>query len=398
MIERVVEILSELVAFDTVSSKSNLAIIDYIETHLLNAGAHIEKFPSTDGTKAAIWATIGPKDIPGIVLSAHTDVFPIANQAWDQNPFSLVESAGRLVGRGTCDMKGFIAVCLAVLPQISSAHLRVPIHFSFSYDEEVGIVGVRPMLRAIAERPVKPFACIVGEATEMQLAIGHKGKRAETVIVTGRACHSSLAPEGVNAIMRGSEIISYIESLGHRLAETGARDPAYSVPFSTTNVSPAHGGIAISSIPDEFTFTYEFRVVPGDDPEALISQVHIFASKILSKKMRPISPDTNIRFEPHTAYPGLDTDTSTPVSQLIRSIIGDLPTIKMTGGTEAGLFQSIAGIPSVIIGPGSTEQCHQPHEYVERTQLEKSLEVISRLVDIAGSDDVLPFLPTTHPL
>ncbi|MGC2083377.1 MAG: M20/M25/M40 family metallo-hydrolase, partial [Bradyrhizobium sp.] len=232
-INRIKAILAELVGFDTVSDKSNLALIDYVEAYLATHDVSAQRIMDPTGQKAALWVTIGPADKPGIVLSGHTDVVPVTGQSWSHDPFALVERDGRLYARGAVDMKGFVATCLALVPEMTRAKLTAPIHLAISYDEEVGCIGVRPLLSEVNKLQVKPLACFVGEPSLMQVAIGHKGKHALRAIVRGEAVHSSLAPQGVNAVEYAADLIAEIRRRARQIAAGSARDALYDVPFTT---------------------------------------------------------------------------------------------------------------------------------------------------------------------
>src|SRR5690349_5896157 len=257
--ERIRKLLSDLVAFDTVSDRSNLALIDYIEDYLAAFGIKGRRIIDETGQKAALWVTIGPEDKPGYVLSGHTDVVPVAGQDWSRDPFKLVERDGRLYGRGSTDMKGFVAVCLAMVPEMREAGLATPIHLAISYDEEIGCVGVRPMLGEVAKKKVRPLGAFIGEPTEMKVIIGHKGKHGVRATFRGLARHSSIAPDGVNAIEYAAELITEIRRRAVKLAAARSNDSLYDVPHSTLLTSIVHGGAALNIVPDTCTVDFECR-------------------------------------------------------------------------------------------------------------------------------------------
>jgi acetylornithine deacetylase len=280
-IEGILAILSRLVAFDTVSRNSNLPLVDWVEDFLRPLGFTLERLPDPTGRKANLLATIGPLDRAGYVLSGHTDVVPVEGQAWTSDPFTLRQEGGRLYGRGACDMKGFLAVCLAAARCMAEARLEKPIHFAFSYDEEVGCVGVRSLVERLAGGEVKPEACFVGEPTGMGVVIGHKGKRSVRATVLGLTCHSSLAPQGVNAVEIGAMLAAEISRIGERLMREGARDALYDVPHSTSHVGVLRGGTALNIVPDLCELMFEFRVIGGEDADRLVDEVVAFARERL---------------------------------------------------------------------------------------------------------------------
>jgi acetylornithine deacetylase len=378
---RIVEILSKLVAFDTTSSNSNLPLIEWVEATLLPLGFALERIPDASGGKANLWASIGPRDVPGYILSGHTDVVPTEGQAWASDPDRLRQDGGRLYGRGACDMKGFLAVCLAMAEEMKGPALARPIHLAFSYDEEVGCVGARGIVEMLRNGPVRPEACFVGEPTNMGVVVGHKGKRSVRVRVRGLTCHSSLAPQGVNAVEAGARLVAEISRIARDLAATGRRDPLYDIPHSTGHVGVLRGGTALNIVPDECEILFEFRVIGGDDPDELVRQVMRYAQDTLEPGMRAVDPGTGIDFDVYAGFPGLDTAPDAAVVTLAKAMSGRNDHAKVAFGTEAGLFHEIAGIPTVVIGPGSIEQAHKADEWVEIEQLEKCAAFVGRLIE-----------------
>ncbi len=381
--DRIVAILSTLVAFDTTSRNSNLPLIDWAEGFLAERGFRCERVPDATGTKANLFASIGPEDVPGYVLSGHTDVVPVDGQDWSSDPFVLREDGGRLYGRGACDMKGFLAVCLAAADAMAAAPLREPIHLALSYDEEVGCVGARGLVARLAERAVRPLACFVGEPSGMGVVIGHKGKRSARAHVRGLTCHSSLAPRGVNAVQYGALLAAEIHRMADDLAASGVRDELYDVPHSTGHVGVLRGGTALNIVPDACELAFEFRVVGADDPDALMERVRDFARARLEPRMRAVSPAAGIDIEVYAGFPGLDTDPAEPVVTLAKSLAARNDHAKVAYGTEGGLFRAVAGIPTVIVGPGSIEQAHKADEWIEVAQLEACARFVERLIERA---------------
>lgn len=376
------DILGRLVAFDTTSRNSNLPLLDWVEDYLSGFGVAGERVHDETGSKANLWVTIGPKDVAGYVLSGHVDVVPVDGQDWSTDPFRLTEADGRYYGRGTCDMKGFVASCLAAVPDMVAAPLAKPIHLAISYDEEVGCRGVRTLLAVLKDRPLKPEACFVGEPTNMQVVIAHKTGRPMRVVVRGHEVHSSLRPSGVSAIEEAAKLIVKINEIGQRLARRTDLDPLFSVPFSTTSVGVIRGGTVRNIVAGECVVDFDLRCVPGDDPIAIVAEIEAYAREVLEPPMKAIAPEAGFIFEELALVPGLDTAADAPVTVLAKRLAGRNDHAKVAYGTEAGLFQEI-GIPTVIVGPGSIEQAHKPDEYVEATELEKADAFIQRLIDHA---------------
>jgi acetylornithine deacetylase len=374
-----VDILGKLVAFDTTSRNSNLPLIDWVEEYLAGYGVSGERVYDETGQKANLWVTIGPKDVAGYVLSGHVDVVPVDGQDWSTNPFQLAEKDGRYFGRGTCDMKGFVASSLAAVPEMLAAPLAKPIHFAISYDEEVGCRGVRTLLAVLKDRPLKPEACFVGEPTNMQVVIAHKTGRPMRVTVKGFEAHSSLRPYGVSAIEEAAKLIVKINEIGQRLARRPDLDPLYSVPFSTTSVGVIKGGTVRNIVAGECVVDFDLRCVPGDDPHAIVAEIEAYARDVLEPPMKAIAPAAGFVFEELALVPGLDTAADAPVTVLAKKLAGRNDHAKVAYGTEAGLFQEI-GIPTAIVGPGSIEQAHKPDEYVEAVELAKADAFMGRLI------------------
>jgi acetylornithine deacetylase len=377
--QQTIEVLEALVGFDTTSRNSNLALVEWVEAYLDRFGVTHERVPDETGAKANVWATIGPPGVPGTILSGHTDVVPVDGQSWSNDPFRLTERNGRLYGRGATDMKGFDACCLAAVPEMMAAPLTRPIHLALSYDEEVGCLGVRGMIARLERAPVKPAACFVGEPTEMGVVIGHKGKRSFRVFVHGKTCHSSLAPHGVNAVEYAARLIVKIRDISDRLARSGTRDPLYDVPYTTAHTGVVHGGTALNIVPDVCMFEYEFRPLATDDVGNLVNEVTAYGRERLEPEMRAVDPAARIVFEEKSEFPGLETSASDDVVGLAKRLAGRNEHSKVAYGTEAGLF-ALAGIPTVVIGPGSIDQAHKADEYIAVSQLEACGAFLDRLI------------------
>lgn len=381
---RTVEILSRLVGFDTTSRNSNLELIDYAETVLRECGARTERTYDATGGKANLWATIGPEDEAGIVLSGHTDTVPVDGQAWTTDPFELVEREGRFFGRGTCDMKGFLAVALSTAHDLPGKELVRPVHFAFSYDEEVGCIGVRGLLAELARKPLLPAACIVGEPTMMDVAIGHKAKRSLKITVHGSSGHSSRAPQFVNAVEHAARIVVKMREIGQRLAAGSGRDELYDIAHTTAHVGTMHGGTALNIVPDRCEMTCEFRILPAEDADALVAEIAAFIRAEVEPEMKAVHADAGVDIELLAAFPGLDIAADHPLVAQAKRAAGRNGHLKVAYGTEAGLFDEI-GIPTVVCGPGSIAQAHKPDEFIAADQLAACERFLAALLEDGGA-------------
>jgi acetylornithine deacetylase len=375
-----VEILRELIGFDTTSRLSNLPMMHRIREMLAGFGVASELIESPDGTKANVWATIGPADRPGIILSGHTDVVPVEGQDWTDDPFTMVERDGKLFGRGTADMKGFVAAAIAAVPRMLEADLAVPFHLAFSYDEEVGCNGVRGLIDRVKTLAVKPAICIVGEPTDMRVIIGHKGGRGYRCHVRGTEAHSSLAPLSVNAIEWAAELIVFIRALARRLAEEGPRDPEFDVVHTTISTGQINGGTAINIVPNACDFIFEFRHLASVAPESVVDAIATHAHAVLEPQMKALAPQTGFGFEPIYEYPALDMAPDDPLVTTMKRLVGRNDHAKVAYGTEGGLFQRDLGVPTVVCGPGSIVQAHKPDEWIAIEQLRRCDAFLERLV------------------
>lgn len=378
--DRVLELLSTLVAFDTTSRDTNLPLVDWAQAHLAALGFRIDRVSDPTGEKAALFASIGPDGPDGIVLSGHTDVVPVDGQTWTSDPFRLRRNGGKVFGRGACDMKGFDAVCLAGAEQMARATLARPIHLALTYDEEVGCVGGRVLAEHLKAKGMSAQACFVGEPTLMGTVVGHKGKRSVRVRVRGSTCHSSLAPQGVNAVEFGARLVAEVRRIADRLAAEGRRDDLYDVPHSTGHVGVFRGGTALNIVPDEAEIVFEFRTIGADDPDALVAEVERFARTELEPAMGKVRPESGFDIEVFAGFPGLDTAPDAPVVRLAHALSGGSGATKVAFGTEAGLFATIAGIPSVVIGPGSIEQAHKADEWIAVDELMRCGRFVERVI------------------
>ncbi|MEM9427898.1 MAG: acetylornithine deacetylase [Pseudomonadota bacterium] len=373
------KILAELIRFETVSDRTNLPLLDWVEAYLAEWGVAGRRVMDASGEKANLIVTIGPADVPGYVLSGHVDVVPVEGQDWTVPPFGGVIRDGRVWGRGASDMKGFVAVVLAAVPDMVAAPLARPLHIVLSYDEEIGCVGVRSAVRELSTWPVRPLGCFVGEPTGMDVVLGHKAKVATRAVVTGRAGHSSRAPEAVNAAEYAARLAVWISDRGRALADNGARDPAYDIGHTTAHVGVLAGGVQLNLVPERAVLDFEFRAIAADDPHDLTAEAVAFAEGTLAPAMRRVTTEAGIAFETLSEAPGLDTPPETGIVTYAKSLAGRNGHRKVAFGTEAGLFAE-AGIPSVVIGPGDIARAHKADEYVEIAELEACGRFLSRLV------------------
>ena len=372
--------IERLVSFDTTSRNSNLELIHDVASYLADHDVRSNLTYDDDGRKANLYATLGPQDKPGIALSGHTDVVPVDGQDWSSDPFALHQAEDRVYGRGTCDMKGFIAVVLALVPRFLERGLETPIHLCFSYDEEVGCRGIGKLLAYLADQPVKPNACIVGEPTEMKVVRGHKGGLGMNCQVRGYECHSSLAPQGVNAVEAAAKVIAKLSEIATDKAQNGPFDYAFDIPHTTVHTGVIQGGTALNIVPRDCGFEFEVRNLPSEDPFDVLKQVQDFVHRDLEPDMKAIDSQTGFTWHERSNYPGMDTPEDAEIIALAKTLTGANATSKVAFGTEGGFFQQ-AGIPAVICGPGSIAQAHKPDEFVSLEQLALCEAFLERLMD-----------------
>jgi acetylornithine deacetylase len=380
-----IAMIRRLVGFDTTSRESNLALIHWVRDYLAEWSVPSTLVHDPDGRKANLFATIGPKDRGGIMLSGHTDVVPVDGQSWDSDPFDLVEKDGRLFGRGTTDMKSFLAVALALVPEMLARPLATPIHLALSYDEEVGCLGVRRLIDKLAEEPQRPRLCIVGEPSGMAVVAAHKGKRSWRCHVRGLECHSSVPQIGVNAVEYAAEIVARLNRIGRRYRDVGPFDPAFDPPYATVHVGTIKGGTALNIVPKDCRFEFEIRHPAEVDPLAFFAEIERQVRDEIEPEMTKISTETGVDFEFMSELPGLTTAEDHPVVQLAKAASGSNAVGKVSFGTEAGLFQR-AGIPTVVCGPGAIEQAHRPNEFIATSQVEACEAFLRRVVDRARTE------------
>lgn len=374
-------ILRDLVAFDTTSAKSNLPLIDHVQTYLAGLGISARLIPDATGTKANLWATIGPDREGGLVLNGHTDCVPVTGEVWETDPFTLTERDGRLYGRGSADMKGFLAVALAAVPDLIAMNLERPVHLAFSHDEEIGCIGVRGLLRDEAARQSRPAVCIVGEPTLMQVVTGHKGGRAYRCHFTGHAVHSSLAPLGQNAIESAAELVVFLRSLAAELA-LGPQDADFDLTHSTLSVGRIDGGTAINIVPSDASVTFEFRNLAEVDQQAIFDRIEAEVRTRILPQAQARYPAVTARFEQIYEYPAHAISAEAPLVVAMKHIVGRNDHSKVAFGAEAGLILREWGLATVLCGPGSITVAHRPDEYVERSQLAAADVMVRRAAQV----------------
>lgn len=373
-------LLGDLISFNTVSSQSNLALITYCADLLEEAGAQVTIIEDGHEAKANLYATVGPEEVPGVLLSGHTDVVPVEGQNWSVAPFEMSEHDGKLYGRGATDMKGFVASALAIVLHAAQRDLTTPLHLALSYDEEVGCLGVRSMLDMLRNAPFRPRFCIVGEPTMMSVATGHKGKVVCKLTCLGKEAHSALAPTGLNAIHLASDMIAFMRDLQAELAASSRQDEDYDVPYTTLHVGRIAGGVALNIVPNLAYVDFEIRNLPQDDPKAILRRIEDQAKQLVEPFRRDF-PEASIDLELVNSYPPLDTDGDAEVVKFVQSLTRANATSKVAFGTEGGLFSTELGVPTVICGPGSMAQGHKPDEYISEDQLAQCDAMLNTLLD-----------------
>ena len=366
--------LDRLIAFDTVSRHSNLGLIEEVRDALRAQGLTPWLNPNAEGSKANLFCTLPAQDggtQGGIILSGHTDVVPVDGQDWSSDPFKLTDKGdGRLYARGACDMKGFIACALALVPEFLAQPRAKPLHLAFSYDEEIACVGAPFMLAELQARGIRADGCVVGEPTSMKPVVAHKGLNFYRCRVHGKAAHSSLTPQGCNAIEYAARLICHIRDLADAWRAEGPFDDAFDVPYTTITTNQISGGIAPNTLPELCEFSFEFRNLPGLAPADVHIRIERYVQDELLPRMQREFAGARIELERGGAAPALDASEQAAVTELVRALTADRAVRKVAYGTEAGLFQGI-GIPTVLCGPGSIEQAHKVDEYVEVAQLEQ---------------------------
>jgi acetylornithine deacetylase len=379
------EILERLVAFDTVSARSNLELIDWVEDYLKQYGIAAVRSSAFDG-KANLYATIGPGDRGGVLLSGHTDVVPVAGQEWRSDPFRLSEAGGRLYGRGSADMKGFIALVLALVPELAQRPLKVPLHLAFTHDEETGCFGAPALIGALPQGAARPELAIVGEPTSMEIANAQKGCSFFRTRITGQDGHSSAPDRGVNAILAAAEIVAEIGRL-HAVARARARpESGFDPPHTSLSVGTIQGGTAVNIIARECAFDWDLRTLPDEDRAELKGQIDRFIQTDLLPRMRAVFPQAAVETETIVNVPPLVPKRGSPAEALARRLTGANTTTTVSFASEAGLYQE-AGIPAIVCGPGSINVAHKPDEFITRGELAAGRDFLDRLAAWAARGD-----------
>ncbi|WP_222182976.1 acetylornithine deacetylase [Geminicoccus harenae] len=385
------EWLARLVGFPTVAGGPNLDLVTHVQDALDGLGVPASLGYDPTGTKADLLFTLGRQDGPGVLLSAHSDVVPVTGQAWASDPFTLVQQDGRLIGRGACDMKGFIACVLAKVPAMQAAALHWPIHMAVSYDEELGCKGAPALVERLrAELHDLPAGCIVGEPTGMRLVDAHKGKGGWRCTVTGRAGHSALTHQGVNAVIAAAELIQHIQGLHRRCREAGPFAEGFDPPHTTASVGRIEGGGQLNIIPERCEFAFEFRTLPGQRPADWLARVQDYAERQMLPGMRAIAPEASVSFAELIGYPGLAPAQDGPFRRLVAELAEPGAAGKVAYGTDGGVIAR-AGIPTLVCGPGDMSVAHKPNEHITQAQLVRCQDFLDGL--IAASVRGVPLQP-----
>lgn len=377
------DMIERLIAFKTVSRDSNLGLIEWVRDYLHSHGAKTRLTHDATGKKANLFATLGDSPKPGLILSGHTDVVPVDGQAWDTDPFAVTEKDGRLYGRGSADMKGFIGIVLAQAPKfvaaLNSGRLDAPLHYALSYDEEVGCLGVRGLIQDLKENDIRPAGCIVGEPTSMQPIIAHKSTYRFRCSVHGREAHSSYVTFGVNAIEYAARLVVFIRQVADRLAQLERRDYGFTVPYSTLSTGVIRGGIAANVVPKDCEFVVDMRTLPGASAEALYQEVRAYA-EVLAREMQIVDPQSGIDMAWASQTVGLAASETDAIVRWAMQLSNNDTVGKVSYGTEAGLFQQM-GVPTVICGPGDIAEAHRPNEFVALEQLARCEAFMGRILE-----------------
>jgi len=374
---RTAELLSQLVAFESVSRNSNLDLVAYVTAYLAQCGVDARVIHDPTGRKASILATIGPRDAAGVVLSAHTDVVPCDGQTWATPPFKATLRDGRIYGRGTSDMKGFVAAVLAEVPDLCAADLCAPVHIAFSYDEELGCLGAPALVEQVAALPKKPLLCIVGEPTRMQVVRGHKGKIARRLTIHGRGGHSAYPDRGANAVNAAAQIAMGLRAIALELAAKQDA-PGFEPPYTTVHIGSLHGGTALNLIPETAVLEFEIRSTPRTDLGEILRRIDASVAASLDS-LRQGAPESRIETENLIDYPGLDCDAASPAAAFVSGLSGSAaPPATISFGTEAGLYAA-AGIPTLVCGPGDIARAHIADEWIGLDELGHANALLERL-------------------
>lgn len=375
-----IELIEKLVAFETVSANSNLELIEFIRMYLASYGVESQLIFNEEKTKANLLATLGPSIPGGVALSGHTDVVPVIGQKWHTDPFKMVERDGKLYGRGTVDMKSFIAIVLSLLPEMLALQLKYPIHLAFSYDEEIGCRGAPDLIAAMVDGLPRPRAVIVGEPTNMNVVNAHKGASKYTTEVTGHEVHSSQPHRGVSAVTTGARLISFLDDIAVEKRTSADPKCEFDPPYSTIHVGTVHGGTAFNIVSRKCEFEWEIRNIPSDDPEEIFQRFERMCGEKIIPAMRSIAPDTGIVSQNVVSVSGLLSVKNSAAEKLAHSIGGANRSYTVAYLTEAGLFQR-AGMAAIVCGPGSIDQAHQPDEWIALEQIKACSVFLQRLIE-----------------
>jgi acetylornithine deacetylase len=375
-----IELIEKLVAFDTVSANSNLELIDFVRDYLAEHGVEARVLLNDEKTKANLLATIGPSIAGGVALSGHTDVVPVVGQPWDTDPFTVVKRDGKLFGRGTADMKSYIAIALALVPEMLAQPLKHPIHLALSYDEEVGCRGAPHLIAAMVEGLPRPKAVIVGEPTDMRVVNAHKGANTYSTEVTGHEVHSSQPHRGVSAVMTGARLISFLDDIAAEKRATADPTCGFDPPYSTIHVGTVQGGTAFNIVSRHCEFEWEMRNIPGDDPDAVFQRFKRLCTDEIEPAMRVVAPETGIASRSIAGVSGLAAVENSEAETLARTLSGANRSYTVAYLTEAGLFQR-AGMAAIVCGPGSIDQAHQPNEWISLAQIEACTGFMHKLIE-----------------
>ncbi|MGH7043266.1 MAG: acetylornithine deacetylase [Acetobacteraceae bacterium] len=375
-----IALLDRLASFDTTSRNSNLALIGFVADWLTGLGVQFRLSHNADGTKANLHARIGP-DVPGgVALSGHVDTVPVDGQAWTGDPFALRRRDGKLLARGACDMKGYVAACLALVPELVARKLARPVHLFLTYDEEITCAGARRLIETLDAAGARPAVCVVGEPSSMQPILAHKGKLDLRVTVRGHTGHSSTPAKGVNAVQAAAEAIAWVAAEARRIAREGPFEAGFDPPHSTAHVGTVSGGTILNIIPERALFTVEWRTVPADDPHALLARLTDHVAGAITPAMHAVDPATGFTYETTAELLGMSLPADHPLADLVCQLTGANHAGKVSYGTEGGFYQN-AGIPTIICGPGDIAQAHQPDEFVTEDQLAMCDRFLRRLID-----------------
>jgi acetylornithine deacetylase len=382
------DMIDRLIRFNTVSRDSNLGLIEWVRDYLVGLGASARLTHDATGKKANLFATLGDSKKPGLVLSGHTDVVPVDGQNWDTDPFVPTERDGKLYARGSADMKGFIGIILAQAPKfvaaLNAGRLDAPLHYALSYDEEVGCLGVRGLIRDLEENGIRPAGCVVGEPTSMQPIIAHKGTHRFRCAVHGREAHSSYVTHGVNAIEYAARLVVFIRQIADRLAQIEQRDYGFTVPYSTLSTGLIQGGIAANVVPKDCVFHFDMRTLPQASPESLYQEIRTYA-EALAEEMRRIDENSGIDLQWMSQTVGLAAKETDAIVQWAMQLSKNSTVGKVSYGTEAGLFQKM-GVATVICGPGDIAEAHRPNEFVALDQLAQCEAFMDRILETGYAD------------